>query len=171
MDAAAASAYAEGGRVAQKGAAMAKLTVEIVTGERVVFTETDVDMVIAPGSDGTLGILPKHAPLITTLANGELRVKKGNAEQSMVVFGGFMEVTPDKVIVLADTAERADEIDVARAEQARQRAEELISQRATDQDMAKAELALRRATIRLNIGKRRRASRGPGMGMGTDNEL
>ena len=115
MDAAASSAHAEGGRVAQKGAAMAKLTVEIVTGERVVFTETDVDMVIAPGSDGTLGILPKHAPLITTLANGELRVKKGNAEQSMVVFGGFMEVTPDKVIVLADTAERADEIDVARA--------------------------------------------------------
>lgn len=150
---------------------MAKLTVEIVTGERIVFTETDVDMVIAPGSDGTLGILPKHAPLITTLANGELRVKKGTAEQSLVVFGGFMEVTPDKVIILADTAERADEIDVSRAEAARQRAEESISQRSADQDLAKAELALRRATIRLNIGKRRHAPRTPGMGMGVDNEL
>ena len=110
---------------------MAKLSVEIVTGERVVFTEDDVDMVVAPGSDGTLGILPRHAPLITTLAAGELRVKKGGREQSIVVFGGFMEVTPEKVIVLADTAERAEEIDVARAEAARRRAEEALANRAT----------------------------------------
>lgn len=152
---------------------MAKLTVEIVTGERVVFTENDVDMVIAPGSDGTLGILPKHAPLITTLAQGELRVKKGGSEQSLVVFGGFMEVTPDKVIVLADTAERAEEIDVSRAEAARQRAATLISQRGTAADLAKAELALRRAAIRLQVGQRRRTGRrGPGsLGTGGDNEL
>lgn len=149
---------------------MAKLTVEIVTGERVVFTETDVDMVVAPGSDGTLGILPHHAPLITTLATGELRVKKGGGEQSLVVFGGFMEVTPEKVIVLADTAERAEEIDVARAEAARQRAESQIAQQASNVDMAKAELALRRAAIRLQVGQRRRASR-RGMGTGADNEL
>ena len=101
---------------------MAKLHVEIVTGERVVYTENDVDMVVAPGADGTLGILPHHAPLITTLANGELRIKKGGSEQSIVVFGGFMEVTPEKVIVLADSAERAEEIDVARAEAARRSA-------------------------------------------------
>ena len=73
---------------------MAKLDVEIVTGERVVLSETDVDMVVAPGSDGALGILPQHAPLISTLAAGELRVKKGNREQAIVVFGGFIEVTP-----------------------------------------------------------------------------
>ena len=134
---------------------MAKLTVEIVTGERLVFTETGVDMVIAPGSDGTLGILPHHAPLITTLAQGELRVKKGDTEQSLVVFGGFMEVTPSKVIVLADSAQRAEEIDVARAEAARRRAEETIAARAGELDLAKAELSLRRAAIRLQVGQRR----------------
>jgi F-type H+-transporting ATPase subunit epsilon len=151
---------------------MAKLTVEIVTGERVVFTETDVDMVIAPGSDGTLGILPKHAPLITTLAQGELRVKKGGNEQSLVVFGGFMEVTPDRVIVLADSAERAEEIDVARAEAARQRAQAAIANRGAAMDLAKSELALRRAAIRLQVGQRRRASRrGAGLGTGPDNQL
>src|SRR3954447_18760044 len=138
---------------------MAKLTVEIVTGERVVFTETDVDMVVAPGSDGTLGILPKHAPLITTLAQGELRVKKGSTEQSLVVFGGFMEVTPDKVVVLADSAERAEEIDISRAETARTQAAEAIAQRGAGVDLAKSELALRRATIRLQVGQRRRANR------------
>ncbi len=151
---------------------MAKLTVEIVTGERLVFTETGVDMVIAPGSDGTLGILPHHAPLITTLAQGELRVKKGDTEQSLVVFGGFMEVTPSKVIVLADSAERAEEIDVARAEAARRRAEETIAARAGELDLAKAELSLRRAAIRLQVGQRRRSRRGgPGLGTGADNEL
>lgn len=150
---------------------MAKLTVEIVTGERVVFTESDVDMVVAPGTDGSLGILPKHAPLITTLAQGELRVKKGGSEQSLVVFGGFMEVTGDKVIVLADSAERAEEIDVARAEAARRRVEELIRERANTVDMAEAELALRRAAIRLQVGQRRRGRRGPGLGTGADNEL
>ena len=73
---------------------MAKLEVDIVTGERVILHETDVDMVIAPGADGTLGILPKHAPLISTLAAGELRVKKGGREESIVVYGGFIDKVP-----------------------------------------------------------------------------
>ena len=151
---------------------MAKLTVEIVTGERVVYTETDVDMVVAPGSDGTLGILPRHAPLITTLAHGELRVKKGGREQSLVVFGGFMEVTPEKVIVLADTAERAEEIDLSRAEDARRRAESEIAKRASAIDLAQAEASLRRAAIRLQVGQRRAGRRRvPGLGEGVDNEL
>ncbi|MEA2527648.1 MAG: F-type H+-transporting ATPase subunit epsilon [Thermomicrobiales bacterium] len=151
---------------------MAKLRVEIVTGERVVFTENDVDMVVAPGSDGTLGILPRHAPLITTLAAGELRVKKGAREQSIVVFGGFMEVTPEKVVVLADTAERAEEIDVGRAEESRNRAQAEIGKRASNIDLAQAEADLRRATLRLQIGQRRAGRRrGPGMGEGGDNEL
>ncbi|MCC6313734.1 MAG: F0F1 ATP synthase subunit epsilon [Thermomicrobiales bacterium] len=134
---------------------MAKLHVEIVTGERVVFSEDDVDMVVAPGSDGTLGILPHHAPLVTTLATGELRVVKGGAEEAMVVFGGFMEVTPDKVIVLADTAERAEEIDVARAEAARALAEGSIANRQEEADLASATAALRRANLRLRVGQRR----------------
>lgn len=135
---------------------MAKLDVEIVTGERVVFQESDVDMVVAPGSDGTLGILPKHAPLISTLAHGELRVKKSGREQSFVVFGGFIEVTPVKVIVLADTAERVEELDLSRAEEARKRAEEAIRNRGETVEIEEALAALRRANLRLNIGRRQR---------------
>ena len=144
---------------------MAKLSVEIVTGERVVFTEEDVDMVVAPGVDGVLGILPRHAPLITLLANGELRLKKVGQEQSIVVFGGFLEVTPDKVVVLADTAERAEEIDVSRAEAARRHAEEARSQRQSSADLAEIQADLIRAQVRLRVGQRRggrRGSRGPG---------
>ena len=143
---------------------MAKLRVEIVTGERVVFTEEGVDMVVAPGADGTLGILPQHAPLITTLASGELRVKKGAEEQSILVFGGFMDVTGDRVIVLADTAERAEEIDVARAEQARQRAETSVANRQSTMELEHATDALRRANLRLRVGQRRGARRAPTIG-------
>ena len=149
---------------------MATLSVEIVTGERVVYTEDNVDMVVAPGVDGALGVLPRHAPLITLLANGELRIKKGGQEQSIVVFGGYLEVTPEKVIILADSAERAEEIDIARAQASRQRAEELKSRRETGVDLAQADMALRRASVRLRVGQRRAGRRGPGMPVGTDNE-
>ncbi len=151
---------------------MAKLDVEIVTGERVVLSETDVDMVVAPGSDGVLGILPQHAPLISTLAAGELRVKKGDREQSIVVFGGFMEVTPHKVTILADTAERIDEIDVNRAEEARRRAEEAIRNRGEAVEIEEALAALRRANLRLNVGRRhRRPGTGPGVATSSDNSV
>lgn len=142
---------------------MAKLRVEIVTGERLVYEEDDVDMVVAPGIDGTLGILPHHAPLISVLASGELRVKKGGSEQALVVFGGFLEVAQDKVTVLADTAEQVDEIDLARAEEARRQAESSIANRQDSVDMEQAQAELRRATLRLQIGQRRsgRRSQGP----------
>lgn len=149
---------------------MAKLHVEIVTGERVVYSEDDVDMVVAPGADGTLGILPRHAPLISVLASGELRIKKGGNEESIIVFGGFIEVNPDKVIILADTAERAEEIDISRAEQARQNAESSIVNRGKDIDLAQAEMELRRANLRLRIGQRRGSRRSPGIPTGLDNE-
>ena len=138
-----------------------KLDVEIVTGERVVFREHDADMVVAPGGAGTLGILPSHAPLITTLAFGELRIKKGNEEQSILVYGGFMEVGDDKVLVLADTAERAEDIDVDRAESARRRAEESIAGRQTTMELQEAQASLRRANLRLRVGQKRGARRGP----------
>jgi F-type H+-transporting ATPase subunit epsilon len=134
---------------------MAKLSVEIVTGERVVYAENDVDMVVAPGTDGSLGILPRHAPLVTTLSSGELRVKKDGREQSLIVFGGFMEVTPDKVTILADTAERIEEIDLARAEAARQRAEEAVRNRGEGVELDQALSAMRRANLRLNVSRRR----------------
>ena len=149
---------------------MAKLSVEIVTGERVVYTEEDVDMVVAPGVDGVLGILPRHAPLITLLSSGELRIKKGAQEQSLVVFGGFLEVTPEKVTVLADTAERAEEIDAEQAEAARRRAEEAKARRASGEDLAAAEQALRRAAVRLRVSQRRTSRRGPVMPTGGGNE-
>ena len=138
-----------------------KLDVEIVTGERVVFEEHDVDMVVAPGGAGTLGILPQHAPLITTLSFGELRIKKGNEEQSILVYGGFMEVADDKVLVLADSAERAEEVDVDRAESARRRAEESIAGRQSTMELEEAQATLRRANLRLRVGQKRSSRRGP----------
>jgi F-type H+-transporting ATPase subunit epsilon len=136
---------------------MAKLNVEVVTGERIVFQEDDVDMVIAPGADGTLGILPRHAPLISTLALGEMRVKKGGQEESLFIAGGFIEVAHDTVRVLADTAERSEEIDVARAQAARDRAEARVASHASEIDLLRAEIALRRSLLRLRVGQRTRS--------------
>lgn len=145
---------------------MAKLSVEVVTGERVVYQEDDVDMVVVPGADGQLGILPSHAALISLLSLGEMRVVKGAEEQSLVVFGGFLEVSNDHVRVLADTAERADEIDLARAEAARERAEARLADRVSEIDTARAALALRRSMIRIRAGRRRRGRTPTGPGPG-----
>lgn len=139
---------------------MATLAVEIVTGERVVYRADDVEMVVAPGADGTLGILPRHAPLISLLAYGELRIKHGGQEDSLVVFGGFIEVAHDKVVILADSAERASEIDLERAEAARRRAETELVNRQDTVSIAQAEAALRRAAIRLRVGRHRRGTHG-----------
>lgn len=133
------------------------LNFELVTADRVVLQEEGVDMVVAPGSDGVLGVLPHHEPLITTLKSGELRIKRGGEETSLIVTGGFMEVTHDKVLVLADAAERSDEIDLTRAEEARRRAEERLAGSRDQVDAARAEAALRRAMIRIRIGQRRRS--------------
>ena len=132
---------------------------EIVTVERKVYSE-DVDMVIAPGSEGELGILHNHAPLLTRLNEGVLRVKRGGEEEAFAIGGGLMEVLPTKVIVLADAAERSDEIDVARAETARQRAEELIKQRPAGVELDAALAALRRSQVRLKVAQRRRRREG-----------
>ena len=138
---------------------MAKLKVEIITAERVVLQE-DVDMVVAPGIEGQLGILPHHMPLLTTLQAGELRLKKGNEEISLAVTGGFLEVQPDRVVILADAAERAEEIDIARAETAKRRAEERLAKRTTDLDSARADVSLARSLIRLKIAEKRRRRKG-----------
>jgi F-type H+-transporting ATPase subunit epsilon len=134
---------------------MATTRLEIVTAERVVFSE-DVDVVVAPGVEGQLGILPHHAPLMTMLLPGELRARKGGEEFSLAISGGFLEVRPDRVIVLADAAERAEEIDIARAEAAKRRAEELLRQHPPEVDVARAEAALRRSLARLKVVERRR---------------
>lgn len=135
------------------------LRLTIITQERMVYSG-DVDMVIAPGADGALGILPHHAPLMTALVPGELRLKRGAEEEIFAIGGGFMEVLPDRVTVLADSAERAEEIDVARAEAARRRAEARLQGRTEEQvDFARAEASLRRAIVRLKVAEASRRRR------------
>jgi len=140
---------------------MSSIKLDIVTAEQVVYSE-DVDVVVAPGVEGQLGILPHHAPLMTMLQPGELRVRRGGEEFSLAITGGFLEVRPDRIIILADAAERAEEIDVARAAEAKRRAEEwLLDRHAPGIDTARAEAALRRALARLNVAEKRR-KRKPG---------
>jgi F-type H+-transporting ATPase subunit epsilon len=134
---------------------MSTIKCDIVTVERQVYSD-EVDMVVAPGIMGTLGILPHHAPLITALEEGELRLKKGEEEEHFAVSGGYMEVRPDAVIIMADTAERAEEIDEARAEAARQRAEQFLKEKPPDMDRTAIEGALRRSYVRLKVARRRR---------------
>jgi F-type H+-transporting ATPase subunit epsilon len=133
---------------------------EVITPEKKVY-EDDVDMVIAPGSEGYLGILPRHAPLLTALGPGEFRVKKGGVEEVLAVFGGFMDVRSDRVVVLTDAAEPAEEIDAQRAQEARQRAQEALAKAATlsAAEEAVARAALQRALVRLRVSERRRRPR------------
>ena len=139
---------------------MPKLKFEIVTAERMVYSD-DVDVVIAPGVEGQLGILPNHASLLTMLQPGELVVRKEGEETEMFVSGGFLEVMQNRVTLLADVAERAEEIDIARAEEAKRRAEEQIKQAPPEMDLAVAEAALRRALARIKIAERRKKRPGP----------
>ena len=128
---------------------------EIVTAERVIF-EGEVDAVVAPGGEGQLGVLPHHAAVMTTLQAGELRYRVGGEENHYVIHGGFMDVRGDQVVVLADAAEHVDEIDVARAEEAIQRAQERIAARGEDMNLERALASLRRGQIRVSITRRRR---------------
>ena len=139
---------------------MATFRLEVVTAERMVFAD-DVSEVVAWGVEGQLGILPHHAPLMTMLRPGDLVIKRDNEEEYLALSGGFLEVRPDKVIVLADACERAEEIDVARAEAAKRRAEETLKERPPEVDTAAAEAALLRSLARLRVAeKRRRRPRG-----------
>ena len=137
---------------------MSNLKLDIVTAERIVYSE-EVDAIIAPGAEGQLGILPHHAPLMTILQPGELVVRKGSEENIMAISGGFLEVRPDRVIVLADSAERADEIDTERAEAARKRAEQRLAEKTPDLDAARVEASLRRAIARLSVAERVKTKR------------
>ena len=135
------------------------LHLEVITPERSVY-EDDVDMVIAPGSEGYLGILPHHAPLFTTLGPGEFKVKRGGIEEVLAVFGGFMDVRADRVVVLTDAAEHAEEIDATRAQEARDRAQQVLAAgpaSAADEQRARAEL--QRALVRLRVSESRRRRR------------
>ena len=135
---------------------MSSIRLDVVTAEGTVFSG-DVDLVIAPGIEGEMSILPHHAPLMTTLKLGELIAKKGEEEYCLAISGGFLEVRPDRVTVLADTCERAEDIDIARAEEAKSRAEKQLAEGYVPEvDAARAEASIRHAMIRLKVAERRR---------------
>ncbi len=137
------------------------IQVEIVTPSRQLYSGA-VEMITLPGVEGDMGILAGHAPLLTTLNIGEITLHSDDGEPDYIaVSGGVVEVRPDKVIVLARSAERADEIDIARAEEALQRAEEALSTRSPEERQP-VEVAYRRSQLRLKVARRRRRTR-PGV--------
>ncbi len=138
---------------------MAEMKLEIVTGEGLVYSG-DVEVLVAPGIEGELGILPHHAPLLTMLQPGEIRIVVEGQEEYMVISGGFLEVLANTVTILADTAERADEIDEERAQEAVQRAQERLTGQLTAQDLERALASIRRAQARVQVARRRRSRGG-----------
>jgi F-type H+-transporting ATPase subunit epsilon len=134
---------------------MATLHLEIVTSEKTIFSG-EVDQVTVPGGGGVMGVLANHAPVLSTLKPGELRIKIGNTVEEYAIGGGFIDINNNKVTILADSAERADEIDAERAAQARKRAEEVLRNQppASKADLFKLETSLRRSQVRLNIARK-----------------
>lgn len=132
------------------------LLLEIVTPERLAYSDT-VDSVQLPGIEGELGVLPHHAPLVSMLGVGELRIRKGAAEESFAIVGGFLQVRPDKVVVMAETADMASEIDLEKAQHAKREAEQALEGGArTDAvDLAAARASLQHALLRIRVAERR----------------
>ena len=131
------------------------IQLEIVTPERLVYDD-EVDSVNVPGVEGELGILPHHAPLVSTLGYGELRIRKGGSEESFAIVGGFVQVRPDKVVVMAETADLASEIDLERAQEARREAERALETGYTEgADLSAARAALQQALMRIRVAERR----------------
>jgi F-type H+-transporting ATPase subunit epsilon len=131
------------------------IQLEIVTPERLAYAE-EVDSVVLPGTEGELGVLPHHAPLVSTLGIGELRIRKGGAEESFAIVGGFLQVLPDKVVVMAETADMASEIDLDKAQQARAEAERALESGFHEAaDLSAARAALQQALLRIRVAERR----------------
>jgi len=130
---------------------MSTIQLEIVTPERIVYSQ-EVNMVIVRGELGEIGILPKHAPFVTPLVISGVRIKKENEEQKVAISGGFLDVNPEKVVILAETAELSEEIDVDRAMAAKERAERRLAEKGKEEiDFKRAQLALQRAINRLKV--------------------
>ncbi len=128
--------------------------VEVVTQERKVFEEQEADIVVLPGSEGEMGVLPRHAPLLTTMGYGELIVRKGPAEERFAIYGGVVDVRPDKVVVLADLAESSFNLDIRAIEEARERAARMLHEGVPKDQNREAQLALRRAELGARIHRR-----------------
>jgi F-type H+-transporting ATPase subunit epsilon len=131
------------------------ILLEIVTPERLAYSDT-VDAVVLPGSEGELGVLPHHAPLLSMLGVGELRIRKAGAEESFAIVGGFLQVRPDRVVVMAETADMASEIDLEKAQQARREAEQALESGYHEgADLSAARAALQQALLRIRVAERR----------------
>ena len=138
---------------------MAPMRLDVITAEREVLSD-EVDLIVAPGSEGELGILPSHSPLMTTLREGELTIRKAGEDSYLAVTGGFLEVMDNVVTVLADACERSDEINEERAQEAMRRAQQRIDARTSDMDLERAMASMRRAQLRIRVARRRRAREG-----------
>ena len=138
---------------------MSTLQLDIITVDRVVYSN-EAEAIVVPGIGGELGILPGHAPLMTILSTGQLIVRRQDNEDLIAITGGFIEVLNDKVVILADGAERAEEIDIARAEEAKRRAENQLTTSPLGSDLTNAEAALRRSLVRIRIAEQRKKKRG-----------
>ena len=131
------------------------LQLEIVTPERLAYSDT-VDSVVLPGAEGEMGVLPHHAPLLATLGVGELRIRKGGEEEFFAIAGGFVQVRPDKVVVMAETADMAAEIDLEKAQEARREAERALESGYSEgADLSAARAALQQALLRIRVAERR----------------
>ncbi len=131
------------------------LQLDIVTPEKLAYSD-QVDAVVLPGSEGELGVLPHHAPLVSTLGAGELRLRKGGQEESFAIVGGFLQVLPDKVVVMAETADIASEIDLEKAQEARRQAEQALESGFVEgADLAAARASLQTALLRIRVAERR----------------
>ena len=131
--------------------------VELVTQERKIFDEPEADIVMVPGVEGEMGVLPNHAPVLTTMSYGELVVRKGEAEERFAIYGGVVDVRPDKVVVLADLAESSYALDLEKAQEARERARLLLEEAPPGSENREAELALRRANLAVRISQKIRS--------------
>lgn len=131
---------------------------QIITPEKIVYKD-DVDEILAPTVNGEIGILPNHVPLLTKIMPGELRVKKGSNEQYLAVTGGFLEVAKNNATILADYAIRSEHIDELKAEEAKKRAEKVMSEKVSERDFAIAQSDLRKSLLELHVANRRKKRR------------
>ncbi|MCU0514234.1 MAG: ATP synthase F1 subunit epsilon [Anaerolineae bacterium] len=136
--------------------------VELVTQERKVFEEKEADIVVLPAAEGEMGVLPNHAPLLTTLGFGEMVVRKGNAEERFAIYGGVVDVRPDKVVVLADTAESSFKIDLEKVEAARARAARMLADGVPNELNRDVAVELRKAELALRLSRKVNNNSGAG---------
>lgn len=139
---------------------MAEMSLTVITPERTVVKDLATDAVILPVVDGSMGILPRHAPMVAALRTGILKFRRGSRYEPVAIAGGFAEVAGDRITILADAAERAADIDVLRARAAKERAEARLKKRLADIDEARARASLRRALVRLKVAESALEGRG-----------